>query len=101
MTQEMDIKPEWLSGMKARLTLLRPGTIWIDKNKNQVYVDSVSTNLLKVQNTFAYVDYYDSFGLKHCKKSEFVAKFRYLGMARLKREELASSKNLILGKKPD
>lgn len=96
----VDINPDWFQGMKARLDLLRPGTIWKDKKGVQVYVDAVSTRLLRTEHGFSYVDYYDEFGLKTCKKQDFVARFRYLGPARLLRSELASNRNLIPSGKP-
>lgn len=90
----VEINPDWLDGMKIRLTMLKPGTIWKDSKGHQVYIDAVSTNLLKSEHAFSYVDYYDEFGLKTCKKSDFVARYRPLGKARLLRSELCSNRNL-------
>lgn len=85
----------YLAAMKMRLAQLKPGTIWRDQKGEQVYIDSCSTNLLRGCNTFQYVDYYDSFGLKTLSKDQFLARFRYLGKARLLRSELASDRNLL------
>lgn len=92
----VEIDPKWLGGMKARLALLKPGTIWKNAKGHQVYIDAVSTNLLRTDHAFSYVDYYDELGLKTCKKSDFVAQYRYLGKARLLRQELCSNRNLAL-----
>lgn len=90
----LEINPNWLPGMKARLNQLRPGTIWKNSKGHQVYIDAVSTSLLKTNHAFSYVDFYDEIGLKTMKKSEFLAQYRYLGPARLLRSELCSNRNL-------
>ena len=88
---------EYTEGLVMRLKQLQKGTIWGNRKGELVYIDQVSTELLRSKHPRNYVDYYDEFGLKVARKDEFLSQFRYIGKARLTREELASKRNLVEG----
>lgn len=86
----------WVDEMLRKLKQLGPGQIWIDKQGNTVYVDSVQTNLRITSKAHHYVDYIDEFGTKWMDKKDFCAKYSYCGEAWIRREELRSFKNIKL-----
>lgn len=89
----------WVDEMLGKLKQLAAGQIWIDKNGDTVYVDSVQTKLKISPRSHHYVDYIDEFGTKWMDKKEFCMKYSYCGDAYIRREELRSFKNIKLARK--